>query len=364
MTAEEKPAFSGRPGLKKNIIMGVLTLVIVVIVFAYLLPKFASYHDVFDTLKKLDFGQVVLLIAASLLNLALAWTVNQASLPGFKNRQAAQLLLSQNLIASTLPLGGAWSVGLGYPIIHSYGFGVSDYSLMLSISMVWNTLAKFALPAVALLFLLITGHQTWTMLTIALVGLGLLVASIALICLALWKRSMALRLGNAAGRSASWFLKFLKKGPVTHWGESLSRFRDDIVKVTSRRWLVLTLLSTLYQLSMFLVFLLSLRFAGVADSGRYAVSWVVILGVFAFARLVTAVPITSGAIGIAEASFTGMLIAAGAPRPETVAGVLLFRALTWFMPIPIGLPVYFQWFWKQRKKKAGKPGAPDGMNDT
>ncbi|MBN1288843.1 MAG: flippase-like domain-containing protein [Actinobacteria bacterium] len=352
----EKPrAFSSRPGLKKNIIMGVLTLVIVVVVFAYLLPKFASYHDVFDTLKQLNFGQVVILIAASLLNLALAWTVNQASLPGLKNRQAAQLLLSQNLIASTLPLGGAWSVGLGYPIIHSYGFGVSDYSLMLSISMIWNSLAKFAMPAVALLFLLITGHQTLTMLTIALVGLGLLVVSIALICLALWKRSMALRLGNAAGRAVSWFGKFFKKEPVTHWGESLSRFRDEIVNVTGHRWAILSLLATLYQISMFWVFLLTLRFSGVADSGKYAVSWVVIFGVFAFARLVTAVPVTSGAIGIAEASFTGMLIAAGAPRPEAVAGVLLFRALTWFMPIPIGLPVYFQWLWKQRKKKEFPP---------
>jgi uncharacterized membrane protein YbhN (UPF0104 family) len=79
-------------------------------------------------------------------------------------------------------------------------------------------------------------------------------------------------------------------------------------------------------------------------------------GVFAFVRLISAIPITPGAVGIAEASYTGLLVAAGGSRPEVVAGVLLFRGLTWLMPIPLGLPAYAAWWLEQRKlKKGGLP---------
>lgn len=348
-----------KPGLWKDILMAVFTVVIVVVVFVYVLPEFASYHEVFTTLRRVSLWDLFLLLLVALANMVLSWTINQASLPGLRNRQSAQILLSQNLIASALPVGAVWSVGMGYAIISSYGFNMSQYSLMLSISLVWNTMARFALPAIALLLLVFTETPSGTMITLSMVGLGLIVAMILLICLALWKRSLAVYIGNIAGRAASWFLGLFHKPPVTTWGRSLARFRDDVVTVTRSRWPLLTFLALLYQFTAFWVFLMALRFSGVPASGSHGVSWVAVFGAFSLARLITAVPITSGSVGIAEASFTSLLIAAGAPRPESVAGVLLFRALTWVLPILVGMPVYLQWFFKHHGKriKNGKSGA-------
>lgn len=334
--------------------MTALTVVIVVVVFAYVLPKFASYKDVFQAMGEMSVLQLVFLIAVAVLNLACAWTMYQASLPGMRNRQAAQLMLTQNLVSSTLPLGGAWSVGLGYAVIRSYGFGVADFSLMLGVSGIWNTFVKFALPVVAVALLAVTGNDTSGMVTLAVVGVGALVGVIAVFALILMKRSLAFRVGNAAGKAVSWFLKLFHHGPVTTWGESVARFRDQIIDVARSRWLALTLIAVLYQLSTFWVFLLSLRFSGVPADGEGGVSWVVTFGVFAFVRLISAIPITPGAVGIAEASYTSLLVAAGGSKPEVVAGVLLFRGLTWLMPIPLGLPAYAAWWWKQRKLKKKK----------
>lgn len=355
------PPGAKKSSMLKRLAMTALTIAIVVVVFAYVLPKFASYKDVFKAMGELSIVQLVFLVTVAVLNLACAWTMYQVSLPGMRNRQAAQLMLSQNLISSTLPLGGAWSVGLGYAVIRSYGFGVADFSMMLGVSGIWNTFVKFALPVVAVLMLVLTGNDTGGMVALALVGVGLLAGAVGVFALILMKRGLALRIGNAAGRAASWFLHFFHRGPVTTWGEAVAGFRDQTVKVARSRWLALTLIAILYQLSTFWVFLLALRFSGVPASGEGSVSWVVMFGVFAFVRLISAIPITPGAVGIAEASYTGLLVAAGGSKPEVVAGVLLFRGLTWLMPIPLGLPAYAAWWLKQRKlKRAGLPADTTG----
>ena len=354
-----EPAPPGKKSsLLRQILMTSITVAIVAVVFFYVIPRFASYKSVFQAIGKLSIWQLALLFVVAVFNLACAWTMNQVSLPGMRNWQAAQLTLSQNLIASTLPLGGAFSIGLGYTIINSYGFGVADYSMMLGVSGIWNTFAKLALPVVALLLLVVTGNTTAGMETLTLVGLGFLLGALALFVLIFWKRSLALRLGDLTGKAVSWFLRLFHRGPVTTWGEGLARFRDQTVSVARSRWLLLTLVAIIYQMSTFLVFILALRFSGVPAHGSKGISWVVAFGVFAFVRLISAIPITPGAVGIAEASYTSLLVVAGGSKPEVVAGVLLFRGLTWLMPIALGLPAYAEWWVREhRLKKAGQPAA-------
>jgi len=91
---------------------------------------------------------------------------------------------------------------------------------------------------------------------------------------------------------------------------------------------------------LFLVLLLSLRFVGVTES---QVSWAETLAIFAFARLLTAIPLTPGGLGVVELALITGLAAAGGVRAEVAAGVLIFRALTYVLPIPVGLFTYVYW---------------------
>jgi uncharacterized protein (TIRG00374 family) len=73
------------------------------------------------------------------------------------------------------------------------------------------------------------------------------------------------------------------------------------------------------------------------------VSWAEVLAAFAFVRLITALPITPGGLGVVELGLTAALIAAGGDRAEVAASVLLYRALTYLPPIPIGVALYLRW---------------------
>ena len=67
---------------------------------------------------------------------------------------------------------------------------------------------------------------------------------------------------------------------------------------------------------------------------------------FAFTRLVTAIPLTPGGLGVVELALTSGLVAAGGNREEVVAAVLVYRALTWGLPVLVGV-VCLLWWRKQ-----------------
>ena len=97
--------------------------------------------------------------------------------------------------------------------------------------------------------------------------------------------------------------------------------------------------------------LLALRHVGVSNS---EVSWVEVLVVFSFARLLTAIPFTPGGLGLVEAALITGLAAYGGDHAQVAAAVLVFRALTYVLPIPIGLLTYL--FWKRNRSWRRAPG--------
>ena len=64
---------------------------------------------------------------------------------------------------------------------------------------------------------------------------------------------------------------------------------------------------------------------------------------FSLIRLLTAVPITPGGLGVVELGLTGGLVAFGAGQEAAVAGVLLYRALTMLPVIVIGAICFLLW---------------------
>jgi putative heme transporter len=108
---------------------------------------------------------------------------------------------------------------------------------------------------------------------------------------------------------------------------------------------------------LYLVLLVALRQVGVGDA---EVSWAEVLAVFAFARLATAIPFTPGGAGVVEAVLIGGLVAAGGPREQVTAAVLVFRALTWALPILVGVVCYLWWRRRSFTAPAPEPASPAG----
>ena len=95
--------------------------------------------------------------------------------------------------------------------------------------------------------------------------------------------------------------------------------------------------------------LVALRQVGVSEA---EVSWAEVLAVFAFARLATAIPFTPGGAGVVEAVLIGGLVAAGGEADQVTAAVLVYRALTWALPILVGIVCYL--WWRRRRLGTGQ----------
>jgi uncharacterized protein (TIRG00374 family) len=102
----------------------------------------------------------------------------------------------------------------------------------------------------------------------------------------------------------------------------------------------LTVASLVSHLSLYLVLLLALRHVGVSEQ---QVSAAEVLAAFAFIRLVSALPITPGGLGVVELGLSAALVKAGGPEAPVVAAVLVYRAITYVLPIPLGAAAYLKW---------------------
>ena len=141
------------------------------------------------------------------------------------------------------------------------------------------------------------------------------------------------------------------------WDIAVVKFRSRVIGIVHRRWIALTLATLVGHLSLYLVLLIALRQVGVSEK---EVGWAEVLTVFAFARLLTVIPITPGGLGVIELALITGLNAAGGNHEQVVAAVLMFRILTFVLPIPFGLATYIYW----RHNKSWLNSAPPLASST
>jgi len=359
-TTSWRPA-AGSPPLRparrlrlKRVLQAGASLVIVIGIFAYAIPRFADYSAVWATIADLSAPQLWSLVAAMLFNLFTYWLANMAALPGLTLPKSVILTQTTTSVANALPAGGAVAVGFTYTILRSWRFEPHAIGLYVGVTGVWNVFLKLALPIVALALLAITRQANVVLLAAGLIGLGVLLAAVALFALALWNIEFARRIGDGLGRTVSAVRRLLRRAPITTWGDQAVAFRWRTIALVAHRWLQLTLTTVLSHLALWFVLLLSLRYVGISEREVGAVQ---VLAVFSFGRLLTAIPITPGGLGLIELGYIGGLVAAGGNEPQVVAAVLLFRVLTYGVQIPIGGFTYV--IWRARASWRHEPAMAD-----
>jgi putative heme transporter len=357
------PAASAKTQRKRTwrIVQIVISIVLVVGIFVYAIPKFADYSSVWAEISKMTWLEIASLFAAMIFNLFTYWWQNMASMPGLGLWKAAVCNQTTTSVADTIPGGGYIAVGVGYAIYRSWGFTTSAIALSVAVTGIWNIFMKLGLPVISLAALAITGNSTAALLVASLIGLAVLAGAVVLFALVLWKKELARRIGSRLGRIVSAVLRIFRKPPVQDWGEGAVRFRRQIIDLVEKRWLSLTVTTVVSHLALYFVLLLALRHVGVSEQ---EISWAQVLGVFAFGRLVTALPLTPGGLGFVELSYIGGLILAGRNHADVspdvfhaqvAAAVLVFRTLTYAIQIPLGGFTYLIWRAKRSWRKAPPP---------
>ena len=286
--------------------------------------------------------QALLVAVTAAASMASYWFVICAVLPAVRLRQAAVVNLSSNAVANTLQAGGALGMGVSWAMLSSWGVSTADYVLYTLVSGIWNVLARLGLPALALLVMLTAAPPPAILIAAAAVGLAVLAAVAVGLGLLVHSEPFALRMGGALQYVLASVCRLVHRQPPCDIPGSLLGFRDRAAALIAARGWRISATTAASNLILWLVLLACLRGTGLSQA---QVPWQTSLAAFAFVRLLTALPITPGGLGITELGLVGTM-AAGlghGSAGQVTAAVLLYRAVTYLPPIPLGAATYLIW---------------------
>lgn len=309
-------------------------IAVVAATFAFVLPRIANYGAVWSVVKELSWLQIAALVGATLLNLVTFAPPWMVALPGLGFRRA--FVLTQASTASTYlaPGGAAVGVGLAYAILRGWGFGGGSVGLATALTGIWNQLVLLSFPAVALALLTLKQEHNALLQSVAVIGLAVFVVAIAAFTGALATPKLAHFIGRETIRLVNWSLRIVRRGPVGWTADSFVRFRNQAVRLLRHRWIALTLTTLAGQLTVFMLFLVSLRALGVSAGEVGAVE---AFAAWSLTRLLGSLPITPGGLGVVEVGLTTALVGFGGENAEVVAAVLVYRFLNIVPTLVLGL---------------------------
>jgi uncharacterized protein (TIRG00374 family) len=330
-----------------------VSVVLIVAVFGFFLPKLADYADIWDVISGLGTSDLVLITLVGVWNLFALAPLIMTAQPGVRFMEGFVNINAGSAVANTVPGGSAIGIAINWAMFDSWGFTPAEYTLGTLLSGIWNNFVKLSLPVVALLALAATGDLRGSFVPAAIVGVIVMAVAIVFFALVLRSDDLARSIGALAGRVAEWGAKKVHR--TVHgdtWGDGAIRFRHRSVDLVKRRWPVLTVTAFVGQLSLFLVLLVSVRAVGLSNA---EVSWAEVLASWAFVRLISAIPITPGGLGVVELGLTAALANGEntALTTKAAAAVLLYRFFTYLLPIPVGAGCYVFWrlnhSWRKRR---------------
>ena len=340
---EPAEADASRRGVTwKRVVSAIVSLVVIVAIFYFVIPLIADYDEVFATIRAMTTLEVSSLVLVGLWNLITYWFVIVAALPGLRLREAAVVNQASTAVSNTLPAGGALGVGLTLAMLTSWGFTIAAITRSAVVTGIWNNFVKLGMPVLALALLALEGGITPARLTAAAIGIAVLVAAVVLLWMVLKSDRLARAIGRFFGKIVDWFRGRFRREPLGDWDERAAKFRLDTVGLLEHRWLALTLATLLSHISLYLVLLLALRNVGVSQE---ELSWIAVLAAYSFVRLISMVPITPGGVGVVELGYAATLTIGldDMARAQVVAAILVFRAITYLLPIPLGIASYVIW---------------------
>ena len=340
---------SEAPPLRRRVLGAVFSVVVALALLVGILPAMADFSQVWAAIRSLGWGEAAVLMAFAVWNLLTYQFVTMAALPGLSLGRAFMVGQISTAVSNTVPAGSAVGVGITYAMFSSYGYSAAQIGLAAALSGVWNLFVKLGLPIAAFALVAFRGDPNPALFSTALIGLAVLLAAIAALVLFARSEVLARRLGEYLGRAASALARPVKRGPFTDWPDRFVGFRRRTEGLLRRRWHWLTVTSLVSHLSLFVLLLISLRMLGVPAEEVTAPE---ALAAFALVRLVTALPITPGGVGVVELGMSAALVVAGGSEAPVVAAVLVYRTLTYALQIPIGLACWIIWRARSRATSA------------
>ena len=189
---------------------------------------------------------------------------------------------------------------------------------------------------IATIGVVVTGHVTRpAVIWMTLISVVVLILSFGLLTGLVRSESLARRFGNWLQRVATRLWRLFRRTPPSGIAQGVMDVRERSKDTLSRHGRTGFAAAVAARLAWFVVLEVALWSVGVTPD---ILPPSVVLAAMAAVALVSLVPITPGAVGVAEVAYIGFLSAVAGPglTDEITAAIVIFRAVQWLAPIPIG----------------------------
>jgi uncharacterized membrane protein YbhN (UPF0104 family) len=324
-------------GRTKQVLQAVVGLGLAAVLLVWGLPYFAqtSWDEIWQHVRAVPLSQVLGFQALMLAGLWCYTFTFTGALRGLSHSKALIINLCGSSVSNLLPGGGAVGLAATYAMCRSWGFTRRATSTAAIVTGVWNVLARIALPVVAILALWFGGVTLPAVLTElaiggAVTGLAILGAFVAIMA----SERAAQWIGRWADRLLGPLLRRRRRAtgkPRMRVEELVGDLRARINDVVSSGWWSMTLGMVGFFGAYYVLFVLIMRQTGVTTMPLN-----LLFATFAIGRLLTAVGITPGGVGVTETATAAVLVGWGADPAAATAGVVLFSIITHLMEVPLG----------------------------
>ena len=345
-TGPPHPAATARR--RHPLVIAASVLLLLVIVGVVLVPQYASGVRALES-----FGSISpsLVLAALTLELAslLCYSALSAEMIGPPTPRFRTLLridLTDLGIRNAVPGGGATAAAARYRFLRQAGVRPENALTAATIQLTGSNLALGALFALGVALSLRTFSDNLYYRVAGIAVLALLAAA----ALAVWLLTRHPARSVTAARAVARRLPLVTEAGAESFVRTLGG-QIRLLATHPRRLLVVVVLSAAnWLLDAAALWVLLAAFG-------YPLAFGPLLTVYGLGTIVAMLPLTPGGLGIVEAVMVPALIAFGAPREAALLGVLGWRLLEYWLPLPLGLAAWLSLRWGSSRRR-DSPGHP------
>lgn len=310
----------------------VLTLSLTVVILIFGINWFANYADWENTrglALSLERQYLALLALIAILNALIYPLPFKITTRNLSYARAFVIRQSSFAIANTLPAGGSIGVAIIYVFMRAFRISAVASFATISINSVFNVMMTLGMPMLSLVLLAVSGQRPERLVIPAIVAASSLVVLVGGFVGILKSESF----GNKVENLFAWFMKWFKSERRI----SFTKFRTSTYHILQVKWHQVLAAHLGIQILMFST--LPVALFGLNQN----IGFFEILVAFAFARLVTLVPITPGGIGTTDGLMLALLIGFGATLPAATASILIWRSVYYLPQVILGLVSVIFW---------------------